>query len=254
VRFLGQPLGATHYATEFLQTAAATYGTNLQKLRTHLADRHSKFLLFKACAQPSLQHLLTSDIYYHLDPTSPEPLHAWDSPFLTAINTANTHLLAHLGDATHMPPSATLIAHHPVSQGGLGVRDHSRAAKTAFVVSLTRTLQFVNPPHNPAANTADTPQLPPTYARPLATWANPTTDHPLFRLYNTLAPQVLEAHNTIWPDRTPATTPRQLITEVPLQGLASSIYAHQSRTRMTLFHDSEAPPISHPYSPHCSPT
>jgi hypothetical protein len=122
------------------------------------------------------------------------------------------------------------------------VRDHSRAAKTAFVVSLTRTLQFVIPPHTPAANTADTPQLPPTYARPLATWANPTTDHPLFRLYNTLAPQVLEAHNTIWPDRTPATTPRQLITEVPLQGLASSIYTHQSRTRITLFHDTEAPP------------
>lgn len=242
VRFLGQPLGSTPYATSFLNTAAAAYTENLHKLRTHLTDRHSTFLIFKACAQPSLQHLLTSDIYYHLDPAASTEQHLqdWDSPFLQAINTANNNLLAYLGDTNHIPPSSTLIAHHPVTKGGLGVRDHSRAAKTAYVISLTRTLQFVSTHHATAGT--QTPHLTPTYARPLSSWANPTTDHPLFRLYNALAPQVLKAHNTIYPARPAKTTPRDLINKVPLTGLASAIYAHHSHTRMTKFQDTEAPP------------
>ena len=198
VRLLGQPLGSKAFATEYLLEAATTYSTNLDSLRTRLTDSHTKFLLYKSCAQPSLQHLITSDIYYHLDPTNPGPLDSWTSPFMAAITTADDQFLAHLGDVPHLPSTAKDIARHPVTLGGLGVRHFGRAAKTAFVLSLTRSLRYATPTldHPP-----DTLHLTPERARPFISWDNPATTQPQFQTYQALAPQVLAVHNTTHPGK-----------------------------------------------------
>jgi hypothetical protein len=142
VRFLGQPIGSATFTREYLLKAAETYATNLQKLRSNLSDHHTQFLLLKSCAQPSLQHLLISDICYNHDPDHSGPLHSWQSPFQEAISAANADLLAYLGNTPSLDPLQSLIAHHPVHLGGFGVRDHARAAKTAYVASLTRSLRY----------------------------------------------------------------------------------------------------------------
>ncbi|MGL5935829.1 MAG: hypothetical protein ACRCZI_09430, partial [Cetobacterium sp.] len=192
IRFLGQPIGSKAFATAYLDQAAATYTANLLRLRTQLTDLHSQFLLFKACAQPSLQHLLISDIYHHYDPDNPTPLDSWDSPFMAAITAATDAFLAYLGNVTTLPHHSSLIATHPTTLGGFGVRSHPLATKPAYVVSLARSLRYAT-----ASN--DGPSLSPAYARPLGSWANPHTTQPLFRLFQTLLPQVLQAHNLARP-------------------------------------------------------
>ena len=53
-----------------------------------MADKHTSLLIFRVCSQPSLYHLLSSDVYYNFDPTSPNPsLSSWSSPFITKIST-----------------------------------------------------------------------------------------------------------------------------------------------------------------------
>ena len=105
IRYLGQPIGSTAFATAYLQEAATTYTTNLAKLRARLTDHHTQFLLFKSCAQTSLQHLLTADLYYHMDPAAPGPLDTWESPFMDAITSATDSFLAYLGNVTQLPPT-----------------------------------------------------------------------------------------------------------------------------------------------------
>jgi hypothetical protein len=211
-RYLGQPLGSTAFATAFLNTASHAYATNIHKLCTKLSDKHTMFLLFKSCAQPSLQHLLTSDIYYHCNPDMQEPLSQWTSPLCESISQTNTDFLAHLGDTTTLPETAQRIAHHPIKLGGLGVRDHPLAAKTAYVISLTRSLRYAAPTQHTETRTP-TPRLSPAHARLLNSHAHPQSTHRLFRLYHALAPQVIHTLNAAKLTNPPITSPQQLIND-----------------------------------------
>jgi hypothetical protein len=118
VWFLGQPLGSREFANQYLATAATTYKDNLTKLCTHLTDCHSMFQLFKSCPQPSLQHLIASDIYYNCDPDNPDNPHSWTSSFQTAITQVNAAFLASLGDTHSLPDTAWQLARHPFCLGG----------------------------------------------------------------------------------------------------------------------------------------
>jgi hypothetical protein len=198
------------------------------------------FLLFKACTQPSLQHLLTSGIYCHCNLNVQEPLSQWTSLFCESISKTNTDFLAHLGDKTTLPDTATRVAHHPIKLGGLGVWDHPLAAKTAYVISLTRSLQYATPPQHTETRTP-TPSLSPAHARPLNSHAHPQTTHRLFRLYHALAPQVINTLNAAKPTNPPITSPKQLINNIPLQGLTSTLYTHHSTIRLEAHLDSIPP-------------
>ena len=195
-------------------------------------------LLFKSCAQPSLQHLLSSDIYYNYDPITDQDPHTWQSPFITAITHANTKLLQFLGDTAQLPPSATTIAHHPVAAGGLGFRNPAHTAKTAFVVSLTRSIRYAT---HGIATKGNTIALAPDQARPLASWNNPHTTQPLFLLFQRLAPPVIQAHTTARPNHPQLNTPTDLVMSADLQGLAPALYHQDSARRMQAF-QATAPP------------
>jgi hypothetical protein len=162
------------------------------------------------------------------------------STFCNTITQTNTNFLAFLGDATNLPDTAKKVAHHPVKLGGLGVRDYPMAAKTAYVISLTRSLHYAAPPHNTQSQHT-TPHISPAHARPLTSWAHPKTTHRLFRLYQALAPQVIQALQTIKPTKPPLTTTKQLHTDTPLPGLASAIYTHHSTEHLKA-HLDNAPP------------
>ena len=157
--------------------------------------------------------------------------------FMAAITKADDQFLAHLGDVPHLPSTAKDIARHPVTLGGLGVRHFGRAAKTAFVLSLTRSLRYATPTldHPP-----DTLHLTPERARPFISWDNPATTQPQFQTYQALAPLVLAAHNTTHPGNHLPTV-HHLVTSCNLKGLATAIYKANSATHMEA-HLQTAPP------------
>jgi hypothetical protein len=113
-RLLGQPIGAKTFCADYLHKAACKYTNNLHQVQAQLSDHHSKFLLFRACSQPSITHLLSADFFLNA-PFVPPPdlqLHTWSSPFISIIQEANKNFLAHLADTdpttihdSPLPPS-----------------------------------------------------------------------------------------------------------------------------------------------------
>ena len=230
-RFLGVPIGSRDFANQFLSEAADTYATHLTKLQESLEDRHTISLLFKSCAQPSLQHLLASDIYYNYPHTHSPDLDSWTSPFIAATTAANHSLLAFLGNTTTpLPEHSLAIAFHPVSHGGQGFRDHSKSAKTAFVVAITRSLRYAT--HGvPVGDTTVT--LPHPLSSPLASWSTTSTDNPTFTIYKALAPLLFALPAYIWSHGNPPQDTNQFVsTHTSLTGLASRIYSHHCTKSM----------------------
>ena len=236
VRILGQPVGSTQFANDFLLDTASAFATNLLRLANSHTDIHTKALLFYACALPSIQHLFASDVYYNADPATftPQQLFSWSSPFQQTISNATHAFMTVLANQpTDLPPHSYAIAHHPVAQGGLSLREPAIVAYTAFIISTTRSLRYAT--HGvplPYSTTEATIALPTPIARSLATWQKSTTNLPLYTIYKAVAPALFPHITAAHPQSTPCTTLTQLVKSTNLQGLASTIYTTHTTTQL----------------------
>ncbi|CAB9525405.1 hypothetical protein SEMRO_1672_G290141.1 [Seminavis robusta] len=226
VRFLGQPIGSDAFATSFLTQASKKYSTNLSKLLNSSTDLHTKFLLFHSCAIPSVQHLLTADVYHHCqvqDATTIDPFH-WQSTFQTSTTQANHKFIAQLASVHALPPHTLHILQHPVSSGGLGTRNNILSTIPAFIVSTTQSLRYATAGIPTADNQIIT--IPPTLGLSLH-----GKNLLLRSLFSTFTPSWLPYFfpSTMLPSHlTPTFTPPPPLSLSPislhLAGLASSIY------------------------------
>ena len=241
LRFLGQPLGSSAFANQFLDTAASTYSANLATLQASSIDLHTKSLLYRACSIPSLHHLLASDVYYNASLSHPPALSAWTSPFLTRLATANTNFLAHLADtpSSSIHPTAMLIAHHPLQHGGLGFRDPTLTAIPSFLISLTRSLRYstcgvprTETRPSTSTNLANPIPLSATHAQALQSWGCPNTSQHLFLLYQRLMPQLLATAATLSSKESAFATLQSFVKKAPLQRLSQSLYQHYTSLAM----------------------
>lgn len=138
-------MGATSFARDFLKAASTKCETNLAKLRASGVDTHTKASLFRSCSQPSLTHPLDSDFCCNAPLTVPADfsLFNWQSDLTHRINAANKNFVAFLADVNEakLTPLSHLVAFHPASSGGLGLRDPAATAMPLALISLTRTIQ-----------------------------------------------------------------------------------------------------------------
>jgi hypothetical protein len=136
-RFLGAPLGSPAFAKAFLAKSASAFAKRTRRLTTRLESKQTIAMLYKLCALPSLSHLLPADVLLNTNFDEEPSLTAWHSPLSKTIHESTGFLLQHLTGAKYqLSPLAWILAHHPVRKGGLGLRDHSEASITAFMVPL----------------------------------------------------------------------------------------------------------------------
>jgi hypothetical protein len=98
------------------------------------------------CAQPAVAHLIGADTLSACDKNGnlpPGDPTKWKTPFLNAIETADSFFLRFITDANEnsLPLHASLIATIPAKDGGLGYRHPQRAALGAFAVPTARTIK-----------------------------------------------------------------------------------------------------------------
>jgi hypothetical protein len=229
-RFLGAPLGSTDYVNTFLDNAATTFHTQTQRLIARLPNKQTACTLFKLCAIPSLSHLLATDVLHNTVLDSPPSLTTWHSPFAARIHITTSLFLQHLSDSlTDLPDLSWLIAHTPIRDGGIGIRDHEEAAVTSFLIPIIRSIRIAT--IGAQVGTTFLP-LPPIYSRPFRPWA--TQRHPtrLVTVFKHLLPSLLATHNLLEPTHALPNI-QSLVKLLPLQGLQSRIYQHLQTSNLT---------------------
>ena len=225
-RLLGAPIGAAAWANTFLASAAATYTTALNKLQQDLQDKHTALSLFRCCAQPSLFHLLSSDIYYNHSTTTAPELHNWNSPFTQTINNANSNFYTYLADQPHLHPLAHRILHHPSAKGGIGFRDVTLSAIPSYLISTTRTLRYAT---KGVSINDQTITLPPHLTSTFRDWSTSTSS--FFTLYRHLLPSLITHYEQATNAPTPLTQP-WFVSQAKLNNLSASSYAKATATAL----------------------
>jgi hypothetical protein len=229
---LGQPLGSHDFSAAFLQTKATKFAAATNRLHSRLSDPQTIASLHKCCSVPAMAHLLAADVLHNTEldnPNAPPPtLDGWLSPFTTNIShTTNSLFLSLSGHDGPLPALATLILHHPVAKGGLGIRDHSLAAIPSFLAPLARSIQYA---------TTGIPQgelppirLPRAYTNHLTSWR--TARHPprIIRVFKHYCPALIAKYNTIHPSH--PITDNTLARLASLRGLQAALYAEAHTQR-----------------------
>ena len=243
LRLLGQPLGSTDFANQFLQEALARYRHNLQRLKEGLQDRHTQSLLFRCCSQPSLTHLLNADVYYNA-PTQPAPnqgLFNWTSPFIAGVQDANSDFLAFLASypTTDMPTLTKLIANMSSSKGGFGLRDPSTTALPLMLISFTRSLQMALK-GSLIGNRQDRLPMTPSFSATFQAWL--TSNKRPFTLYRNYATLLLQGYAAVKLHKAQQINSITDILQMPLQGLSPKLYDHHTSAQLEAFTDPETNP------------
>jgi hypothetical protein len=237
-RLLGQPLGSQAFCTAFLDSAALKFASATKRLTKRITDPQSIATLFKFCTLPSISHLLAADVLHHSDTTSPPIIHSWSSPLTDALTVTNIILLKHISN-TNAPlsPLALLLAHLPLTDGGIGLRDHSQAALPAFLVPLIRSIRYATQ-GIPYRHSNKLHKLAPIFAKTLSTWN--TARHPtkLIRVFRHYLPLLTSTYNTQLFKSTQQLSPCDLVLDAPTKGLQSRLYHHFTAETFLTFRSS----------------
>jgi hypothetical protein len=229
IRYLGHPIGSPSYCRTFILAAARDFHRATIRLTKRLADPQTIATLFRFCTLPSLNHLLFADVLYNTpnDPGNPPSLTAWCSDLSSTLHEATTHLLKVVTNIpTDIPAFSYLLAHHTVKGGGLGLRDHSEAAVTSFLIPLLRSVRYTIS-GIPFRYSDQVHKLPAIYAKALSTWSTSRNPPAIIRTFNHYLPALQDLYNNKKLFKEPRSlTLKQLVMDAPLQGLSSKVYHH----------------------------
>ena len=168
VRFLGQPIGSSKFAQQYIQNKVKKMHHKLDCL-LQLPDLQTKHNLFKFTMVSSLLHLLPSDVYLAHTTTNPRTT-LWSSPTTLETEKIVARFLSELTSLpeTEIRPSACLIAAMPQRLGGLG---YQQAATSAYPRLLTQTARAIA-----LATSSETP-IPRVHRRELNNWQESTDEY-----------------------------------------------------------------------------
>jgi hypothetical protein len=228
-RFLGQPLGSSDFACQFLASKALDYTTSTSRLLDRLNDTQTQCSLFKNCTQSTIPHLLASDVYYNLDLENPPNLSTWSSTFTDSIVNSNHHFLSQLLNTPYpLPNHALFIASYPAREGGVGLRDPIPNAIASFAIPLSRSVHYAQ--HGIPLGSDRVLLLANHYASSLHNWkAEPLR---LFKILRHYLPPILLATT---PDRETPPTITAFISARPRKSILRNLYhTHKLAERTTL--------------------
>ena len=173
VRFLGQPIGSSTFAKQYIEGKLHKLENNLNKLH-QLDNLQTRNALFKFSMVASLLHLLPSDITLAHPKKNPRST-LWKSPTTDKTEEIIRHFLAKLSGIPedNVPTPSALIASLPQRLGGLG---YQHAAAAAYPRLMTQTARAIS-----MAGSTETP-IPDVHRQPFSNWEeNPSPELTNFR-------------------------------------------------------------------------
>jgi hypothetical protein len=87
-------------------------------------------------------HLFSHAVYNTPMNELPNNYWLWDSPMTTQFGTMTSNLLAHIINATDLPPHTQLMANISINEGGLGIQTPHMNAITPYMTTSKRCLQY----------------------------------------------------------------------------------------------------------------
>ena len=167
--FLGLPLGSQSFTNKYLTNQANIFKHTLQQLSTCITNKQTQGVLLCYCTLPSLNHLLTANVYHNTNFSNPPPLHNWQSPFVTNIkNSVKTFLCYHTQQA-NIPTDSLTIFYLPISLRGCRFCNPSTFATPSLIMPLTQSICYAI--QGITLTNATQCPLPPTHQHFLANWA-----------------------------------------------------------------------------------
>ena len=149
VRFLGQPIGSSNFARQYIASKIAKLENKLDKLH-QLHDLQTKHTLFRFSLVSSILHLLPADITL-ANPAGRPTSTLWTSPTTIKMERLIATFLARLTstpiDMVLVP--STLIASLPQRLGGTGYQNAAAAAYPRFLTQTARAIAMAHSEHSP---------------------------------------------------------------------------------------------------------
>jgi hypothetical protein len=202
-RFLGQPLGGTDFANNFLTNKTSDYTQATNRLLDRLLDTQTQCSLFKNCTQASIPHLIASDVYYNIDLENPPELDKWSSTFIETIQDSNHHFISRLLNTPYpLPDHSLFIASYPARDGGLGLRDPSTNAIASYAIPLSRSIHYAH--HGIPLGNDKLLILPPQYSISLHNWKSEPLR--LFKILRHYLPKIIKSITLVGTEPMPLTT------------------------------------------------
>jgi len=166
-----------------------TFATDIHRLNVGVPDLQTRATLFRFCARPTIDHLLSADFLNTASNLNPsDPTH-FVSDFTQSIDISTQSFVKRLTAYTPTSPTAdhilpehsTSLLYLPAAQGGFGFRSPYVSATASFVLSIAKTLRLAQ--HGIRAPSCDSPiHLPMGIRTLLHTW--PTSNARLFTLFH----------------------------------------------------------------------
>ena len=168
VRFLGQPIGSTAFARQYINKKLQGMQHKMNCI-LQLNDLQTQHNLFKFTMVSAILHLLPTDVNLAYKQTNPRTT-LWSSPTTTQTEQLITNFLAKLTSLpeNEISTSSALIATIPQRLGGLG---YQQAAVAAYPRLLTQTARAIA-----LATSTDTP-IPLVHQRQLSNWKDSTNEY-----------------------------------------------------------------------------
>jgi hypothetical protein len=191
-------------------------GLNRDPPPQRISDKQTQSTLFRACAWPTIPHLLTANVYYSTTTDETAATYkAWSSPFLSTITNRSINFIRGLTDGHHpavLPINySKTIAFHPASMGAL----------MAIAIIVLQPSPTLSSPLPAPSNTPNAVSLSTViqFTPPLAT-ANPLPHHG-----PNLAPNVpssISSATTPLKDNRPSLA--KSLPTINFKGLSSQLY------------------------------
>jgi hypothetical protein len=145
IRLLGQPIGSSVYAIEFIDKKVnELHDMATRRLFHKLQDHQTQLAITKHCILPSIQHLLATHVYHTFGTNTNQDLHNWNSNTATQLRFTILNIVAKITNTPILPLHATPIIHLPAKIGGLGIRDPIATAVPAALITFTRSIRYAH--------------------------------------------------------------------------------------------------------------
>lgn len=235
VRTLGQPVGSPEFIQSFLHDALAKFENNTHRINEGFPDLQSRFLIFKFCIRPSIDHLMGSDFLNNAQINLPSDATRFESEFTKRIDALTQAFIKRLTSyvppspqspddtpTPHiLPPHSTSLLYLPASKGGVGYRSPYVSATSSFVIPIARSIRLAEQGVTcPITNT--TFHLPKPMKAILSPWES--SNIRIFKLFRFYGKRVLSFHvaNSSGPQ---TNTDLSLLTStLQLDGLRRDLY------------------------------